>query len=361
MYYGPILCVDDESSNLAVLRGILKDKYEMVFAKSGEDALRLVAKHNPGLILLDILMPDMDGFEVCRRLKANPVYEDIPVIFITALSDEINEKMGFDLGGVDYITKPVSPAVVLARVKTHLSLVRSSKLERIYRDAIFMLGTAGHFNDTETGAHTWRMAAYTRVLAEAIGWSEEKCELIELAAAMHDTGKIGIPDSVLKSTEKLTAPEFDLIKSHTWIGFEILSLSDAPLFQLAAEIALYHHERWDGSGYPAGLAAEAIPESARIVAVADVFDALMMKRPYKAPWSIEKTVALLKAKSGSHFEPRVIDKFIEMMPVILHIKERWDTQDEKLMLDTHGWGSHSKSLNLLKAEQMMQYLNKEKP
>ena len=328
MRQSPLLCVDDEPNNLAILREILQGQYPLVFARNGADALRLADKHRPGLVLLDVQMPGMDGYEVCARLKASPATEDVPVIFVSALAQEANEKRGFDCGGVDYITKPISPAIVRARVKTHLSLVRLARLERSHRDAVYMLGMAGHFNDNDTGAHIWRMGAYSRVLAQALGWPEGDCELIELAAAMHDTGKLGVPHNILKKPEKLSPDEFEAIKKHPHIGFDILSHSDAPLFRLAAEIALHHHERWDGKGYPLGLSGAAIPESARIVAVADVFDALTMARPYKQAWPAGQALAFVQDGAGSHFDPRAVEAFAGAFPRILEIKRNWALQEE---------------------------------
>lgn len=324
MTQGPILIVDDEPTNLVAMRQVLGEHYQLLFARNGTEALAAAVKRYPALILLDIQMPDLDGYAVCRALKADPVTEPIPVIFVTGLADVGNEEAGFAAGAVDYIVKPLSPPIVQARVKTHLSLVHASRLEQSYRDAISMLGVAGHYNDTETGAHIWRMAGYVRALATACGWAPVDCEQLELAAPMHDMGKIGIPGAILRKPGKLTAEEWAVMKNHARIGYDILRKSDAPVFQLAAAIALHHHERWDGSGYPDGLAGEAIPESARIVAVADVFDALTMERPYKAAWPVERAVATLREGSGSHFEPRLIDQFQALLPRLLEIKAVWD-------------------------------------
>ena len=323
----PILCVDDEPNNLGILRQVLKDSYPLVFARNGTEALIAVAKHRPSVVLLDVEMPDMDGYEVCRRLKRNPLSESIPVIFVSSHSDELDETAGFDAGGVDYIAKPISAPIVRARVRIHVSLVRAEALENSYRSAVYMLGEAGHYNDTETGAHIWRMAAYSRALAEASGWDEECCTLIELASAMHDTGKIGIPDGLLKKPGALDAEEWAIMKTHTRIGHGILAKGEAPLFQLAAEIALHHHERWDGSGYPLGLAGEDIPESARIVAVADVFDALSTKRPYKEAWPLERVLATIRESAGSHLDPHMVTRFLNIEPRILDIKARWGAQE----------------------------------
>lgn len=323
----PILIVDDEPQNLAALEHILSPHHVLVFARNGGEALSAVHKHHPSLILLDIEMPDMNGYAVCRALKANPATENIPVIFISGKSTVGDETAGFEVGAVDYIVKPVSPPIVLARVRTHLSLVRASHLERSHYDAIHMLGEAGHYNDNDTGVHIWRMAAYAGALAQAAGLAPELCQQIELAAPMHDTGKIGIPNAILKKPGKLDAAEWAEIKKHPRIGHDILAKSNAPLFVLAAEIALRHHERWDGTGYPDGLTGESIPLSARIVALADVFDALVTKRPYKAPWPIERVLATLRESAGSHFEPRLVQLFESILPRILAIKAAWDLKE----------------------------------
>jgi putative two-component system response regulator len=324
MPIGPILVVDDEPVNLAAINQILSPDYSLVFASSGNDAIAAVKKHMPSLILLDVQMQDLSGYEVCEQLKADAQSKDIPVIFIMLLTDSWNEVEGFRAGAVDYIYKPVSPLVVKARIKAHLSMVQASRLEKSYHDAISMLGTAGHYNDTDTGVHIWRMAAYAKALAIACGWSKQRAETLELAAPMHDTGKIGIPDAILKKPGKLDPDEWTIMKTHTVIGHGILSRSDASVFTLAAEVALRHHERWDGTGYPDGLKGDAIPESARIVAIADVFDALTMKRPYKEPWSVEKVMATIKDSAGSHFEPRLVACFEGILSQILAIKQTWD-------------------------------------
>ncbi len=323
-----ILIVDDEPNNLHILGQILKDHYRLLFAANGPTALEAAEKHRPDLVLLDIMMPRMNGYEVCQRLKANPDTVDTPVIFISAMSEVEDETRGFDVGAVDYIQKPVSGPIVLRRVQTHLSLVRAKQLEDSQKKAIFMLGEAGHFNDPDTGQHIWRMAAYARALAEAVGWPKHHVEWMELAASMHDTGKIGIPDAILKAPRQLTESEWDgIMKNHSEIGYHILSQGGTPIFAMAAEISLYHHEKWDGSGYPQGLSGKAIPESARIVALVDVFDALTMKRPYKEAWSVEESMAKIRNGSGSHFEPRLVEHFEKILPEILRIKAEWDQKE----------------------------------
>jgi putative two-component system response regulator len=327
MSHQPILIADDEPENLAAMRQILSGEHRLVFARNGADTIAAAIKHKPSLILLDIQMPDMDGYDICRALKGDSRTEGIPVIFVTGLSEAGHESAGFAVGAVDYITKPVSPAIVSARVRNHLSLVHVSRLEKSYRETIYMLGEAGHFNDNDTGVHIWRMAAYSDALASACGWNKNDRHLIELAAPMHDTGKLGIPNAIMRKPGKLDAEEWKIMKTHSRIGHDILSKSDAPIFQMAAEIALYHHEKWDGSGYPEGLSGTAIPESARIIALADVFDALTMKRPYKDTWPVEKALETMQADAGTHFDPHLLDLFVSISPQIIQIKEQWSTKE----------------------------------
>jgi putative two-component system response regulator len=318
-----LLLVDDEPTNLRVLRTILQDDYRLLFAKSGEEALQLVQQQQPDLILLDVMMPGMTGYDVCARLKASPATQRLPVIFVTALKDEIDETKGFAVGAVDYITKPISPAVVRARVKTHLSLVRSDELKQTRLQVIQRLGRAAEYKDNETGLHVMRMSHYAQVLALAYGLSAHQAEDLLHAAPMHDIGKIGIADSILLKPGKLTAEEYQQMQQHPLIGAEIIGECDSDLLRMAKVVALYHHEKWDGSGYPHGLAGEAIPLEARIVAVSDVFDALTSARPYKQAWGIEETLQYMRAQKGLHFEPRLVDLLEQHLPDILAIRQRW--------------------------------------
>ncbi|HEY0923876.1 two-component system response regulator [Rheinheimera pacifica] len=318
-----LLLVDDEPTNLRVLRTILQDDYRLLFAKSGEEALQLVQQQQPDLILLDVMMPGMTGYDVCARLKASPATQRLPVIFVTALKDEVDETKGFAVGAVDYITKPVSPAVVRARVKTHLSLVRADELKQTRLQVIQRLGRAAEYKDNETGLHVMRMSHYAQVLALAYGLSAQQAEDLLHAAPMHDIGKIGIADSILLKPGKLTAEEYQQMQKHPLIGAEIIGDCDSDLLRMAKVVALYHHEKWDGSGYPHGLAGEAIPLEARIVAVSDVFDALTSARPYKTAWSIEDTLQYMRAQKGLHFEPRLVDLLEQHLPEILAIRQRW--------------------------------------
>lgn len=318
-----ILLVDDEPVNLRVLKQLLGQHYSLVFAKNGEEALRLASEQHPNLILLDVMMPGMTGFEVCQRLKQHDATSAIPVIFVTALNDEHDEAEGFNVGGVDYITKPISPAVVLARVKTHLSLVQADELMRTRLQVVQRLGRAAEYKDNETGMHVLRMSHYSKILAQAYGFSDAAAEILLHAAPMHDIGKIGIPDSIMLKPGKLTEEEFDIMKTHPHIGAEILGDCDSELLLIAKSVALTHHEKWDGTGYPNGLSGEEIPVEGRIVAVADVFDALTSKRPYKEAWSVEKTLDLMRSEKGKHFEPKLVDLLEENLSQILAIKARW--------------------------------------
>jgi len=318
-----ILVVDDEPANLKVIREVLANDYRLSFAKSGELALQLIENEPPKLILLDIMMPDMSGFEVCKILKANPKTAHIPVIFVTALSHEQDESEGFALGAVDYITKPISPAIVRARVKNHLSLVQAEQLQLAHIDLIQRLGRAAEYKDTDTGEHIARMSRYSKVLALAYGMSEYEAEQLKQAAPMHDVGKIGIPDSVLLKPGRLNENEYEHMKQHALIGAKILENSTSPLLQLAHKLALEHHEKWDGTGYPYGLKGEEISIEGRIVTIADVFDALTSKRPYKKAWSVEEALDLLKDEAGKHFDPQLVDLFIGQIDSIIEIKNTY--------------------------------------
>lgn len=318
-----LLLVDDEPVNLRVLNTILASDHQLVFAKSGEEAVRLAAQKRPDLILSDVMMPGMTGFELCIALKSNPDTASVPVIFVTALEEEHDEAKGFEVGGVDYITKPVSAPVVRARVNTHLSLVKAEELKLTRLEVVQRLGRAAEYKDNETGMHVLRMSHYSKVLAVAYGFSPEQAETLLHAAPMHDIGKIGIPDNILLKPGKLTDEEFAVMKTHPHIGAEILADGDSELLRIAKSVALTHHEKWDGTGYPQGLSGEAIPIEGRIVAVADVFDALTSKRPYKEAWSVEKTLAFMQEQKGIHFEPRLIDLLVENLDEILTIKAYW--------------------------------------
>jgi putative two-component system response regulator len=318
-----LLLVDDEPTNLQVLRQILQDDYRLLFAKDGDKALELAAREAPALVLLDVMMPGMTGHEVCARLKAQPATAAIPVIFVTALADVEDEARGFEVGAVDYITKPVSPAIVRARVRTHLSLVRVDELRQTRLQIVQRLGLAAEYKDNETGLHVIRMSHYTHLLARAAGLGEVEADDLLNAAPMHDVGKIGIPDAILQKNGKLDEAEWQVMRQHAQIGAEIIGEHESGLLRMARSIALTHHEKWDGSGYPNGLAGEAIPLEGRIVAIADVFDALTSVRPYKPAWPVEEALEFLRRESGRHFDPELVELFLDILPAILEVKERW--------------------------------------
>jgi len=318
-----ILIVDDEPVNLKVLKQVLQDDYRLSFAKNGPDALALAKKERPSLILLDVMMPGMTGFEICHQLKADSETRTIPVIFVTALSDETDESEGFSAGGVDYINKPISPAIVRARVKTHLSLVHIDELQNTHVELIRRLGRAAEFKDNETGMHVIRMSQVSARLAQQMNMGTAFAEQLLHAAPMHDIGKIGIPDRVLLKPGKLDDEELAIMRTHPQLGANILDNSTSPLIRLAHSVALYHHEKWDGTGYPHGLKGEEIPIEARIVAVADVFDALLSKRPYKDPWPLEKAIEEIKSQSGRHFDPVVVEALLACLPDLVAINETW--------------------------------------
>ena len=327
-----LLLVDDEPVNLRVLKQLLSKDYTLYFAKSGDEAIKLAEKQQPDLILMDVMMPEMTGFQACTHLKKHPVLKSIPVIFVTALSEATDEAEGFAVGGVDYITKPISPPVVLARVKTHLSLVQADVLRRTRLQVIQRLGRAAEYKDNETGMHVMRMSHYSKVIALAYGFSEARADMLLHAAPMHDIGKIGIPDSIMLKPGKLTDSEFEIMKTHPQIGAEILGDADTELLKLARDVALTHHEKWDGTGYPNGLKGDEIPLAGRIVAIADIFDALTSRRPYKEPWPLDKTLDFIRSQSGIHFDPALVPLLEQCIDLILEIRERWKDDDPMPLL-----------------------------
>jgi putative two-component system response regulator len=337
-----ILVVDDTLLNHDVL-GSLLSAFRLRFASDGATALRLAQQAPPDLILLDVMMPGLDGFEVCRRLQADPRTCQIPVIFITSLGDYENETLGFAVGGVDYITKPFNPMVVRARVQTHLELkavrdalrdenaqlesrvaARTAELQAALNrlqgsavDTVLRLGLAAEYKDDQTGRHVLRMAHYAVAVARQLGWNSDDLNRLFHAALMHDIGKLALPDSILHKSGPLTAAEWTIMKRHPLVGARILSGSDSDIIQLAEIVALTHHEKWDGSGYPRGLKRQDIPLVGRIVAICDVFDALTVRRPYKPAFPLDKACAILRRGNGSHFDPAVVDAFFAAEPEVL--------------------------------------------
>ncbi|SDJ98116.1 response regulator [Billgrantia gudaonensis] len=321
-----LLLVDDEPANLQVLRNILSTHYRLLFARDGERALQIACAETPDLILLDVMMPGLSGHEVCEALKRDQRTLHIPVIFVTALSDVEDETRGFELGAVDYITKPVSAPIVRARVQNHLSLVRVDELIETRLAVVQRLGRAAEYKDNETGLHVIRMSHYSRLIALAFRMGDVWADTLLNAAPMHDVGKIGIPDSILQKPGKLDAEEWAIMQTHAEIGAEIIGEDGSDLLDMAREVALCHHEKWDGSGYPRGLAGEWIPLSARIAAIADVFDALTSERPYKKAWPMEEATNLIRQQAGKHFDPALVDAFFRCLPDILRVRDCWEEQ-----------------------------------
>ncbi|MFP4030414.1 MAG: HD-GYP domain-containing protein [Desulfococcaceae bacterium] len=336
-----VLIVDDERNNVNVLVEILKPHYRTAVAIHGAEALKRARSNRPpDIILLDIMMPEMDGYAVCEALKADRATADIPVIFISAMADEADESKGLELGAVDFITKPIKPAIVKTRIKTRLELRRVQKklaaqnemLEQKVQDRtrelrqsrleiVNRLVHAAEYRDTETASHITRMSRYSAALARAWGLDEGECEIVLVASKMHDIGKIGIPDQILLKEGGLEPAEWEVMKTHTEIGAGILSDSDSKILQAGHLIALSHHEKWDGSGYPRGLSGTDIPLYGRINAVSDVFDALTTRRPYKPAWTVKAAMTEIEAGKGRHFDPDLVDRFRDILPEILQIRE----------------------------------------
>lgn len=371
-----VLIVDDTPQNITVLGELLQSHYTVRAANSGERALR--AAHTdprPDIILLDVMMPGMDGYEVLRRLHAEEETRDIPVIFVTAMDSAESEEHGLELGAVDYITKPIQPAIVLARVRAHLELKlardrlanQNEWLERevarrmsenlLVQDlSMRALACLAEARDTDTGHHILRTQAYVDILARHLEHHERfadalangRLDMVVKAAPLHDLGKVGIPDAILLKPGRLTPEEFEIMKTHAAIGADAISqaMRDAlaaaddnmaaqahgafAFLQVAREIAVSHHEKWDGSGYPAGLAGDSIPAAGRLMALADVFDALTCTRVYKKPVPIEQASQIITDGRGSHFDPDVVDAYLACRERFAEIATRFaDSEAEK--------------------------------
>lgn len=333
-----ILLVDDTRANIDILVRALKNEYKLGVATDGETALAYARSHPLDLILLDIVMPGIDGFEVCRQLKGDPQTANIPVIFITALDDAKDKTRGIEIGAVDYITKPFDVAEVKARVKTHLSLrvaqealkiqnivlevkvkERTRDLRKNQEDLLLRLGLVAEFRDPAATAHLRRMSSYTRIVGQAAGLSEAVRDTVSLACIAHDVGMIAVPHDILRSREELSKRQFDTIKSHPIIGAQLLSGSKSKLVREAEQIAASHHERWDGSGYPRGLSQADIPLSARIVAVCDVFDAMISDRPYRQALPMEQAFDTVRGGAGVQFDPDVVRAFFQVQEEIVRV------------------------------------------
>ncbi len=330
-----VLIVDDAPANINLLYEVLREEYEIRVAKSGRKAIEIAGSMPVDIILLDVMMPEMDGFETCRRLKQDPATSSIPIIFVTARGEDEDEFTGFACGGADYIAKPIRESLVKARVKTHLELYtqrlamekqvqrRTAELSETRLEILNRLGRAAEYRDNETGMHVFRMSKYARGIALAYGLPEEEAELLSNVAPMHDVGKIGIPDRVLLKPGKLDREEWQCIQTHCEIGRKIIGSHPSRLLQAAASLAYTHHEKWDGSGYPSGLKGTDIPLFSRIVALVDVFDALTSERPYKKAWTVEEAICEIQRCAGQHFDPEIVDAFMSRVPEMADIRERF--------------------------------------
>ena len=358
-----ILIVDDQPENLTVLGELLEQDYRVRIASSGSRALRAAASSpRPDLILLDVMMPEMDGHEVLRHLHSDPATHDIPVIFVTAMDDARDEEIGFELGAMDYITKPIKPAIVLARVRTQIQLKQAqdtlqahnidlgTEVKRRIRDnriiedvAMRALASLAETRDNETGNHIRRTQGYVQLLAHNLAQHAsyrstltiDTIDMLVKAAPLHDIGKVGIPDHILNKPGPLDKDEWKIMQQHTVIGAKSIERAmsgesdHTPLafLHVAMDIAYWHHEKWDGSGYPDGLRGENIPLSARLMALADVFDALISRRVYKPAFSHDEAKRIIVEQGGSHFDPVLVDIFVERFEEFCNIALRY--ADEK--------------------------------
>ncbi len=355
-----ILVVDDAPENIDILVALLQEEYAIKVAINGEKALEICYSSPPDLILLDIMMPGMDGYEVCSCLKANEETRDIPVIFISALHEKVNEERGITLGALDYITKPFSPSIVKARVHNHLQLKhhqdhleelireRTEELEFTQEATIESMAVLAEYRDPETGGHIRRTQNYVKTLARELSknprytplLNDAHIDLLYRSAPLHDIGKVGIPDHILLKPGKLTGNEFTIMKEHAAYGHDAIRTTEKKLAQQftflhsAAEIAQSHHEKWDGTGYPQGLSGDDIPLSGRLMALADVYDALISRRVYKPPFPHAKALSIIEEGRGKHFDPELVDSFLNVTEEFCHISIRFADYDEERELLT---------------------------
>lgn len=361
-----VLVVDDTPDNLSLMSGLLKDHYRVKVANNGEKALRIArADDAPDLILLDIMMPGLSGYEVCEQLKADPITRGIPIIFLTAMTGTEDERRGLELGGADYITKPVSPPIVLARVRTQLQnkaaadflrdqnafleaevARRTAEIMAIQDVTILAMASLAETRDSDTGNHIRRTQFYVKALAERLRGHPRFSDLLDetyierlyKSAPLHDIGKVGIPDRILLKPGRFEPAEFEIMKTHTQLGYDAIDHAEKSLgtrvdfLQMAKDIALSHQEKWDGSGYPQALKGDDIPVAARLMAVADVYDALICRRVYKAPMPHEKAVGIIREGAGSHFDPDMVEAFLEIQDTFRDIATTYADEDEELQV-----------------------------
>lgn len=343
-----ILAVDDATDLLALMSKALGANYKVITADNGGDAISAASGNpRPDLILLDVEMPNVSGFEVCRALKAEPRTADIPVIFLTGKNEAQAQVEGLELGAVDYVTKPINSKVLMARVRMHLALSnqrhelermvqeRTAQLEKTRTELILRLGRAMQMHETASaGNRAVRLAEYARLVARAAGAKPPVCEAMAIASPLHDVGKLGVPSEILQKKEKLSAPDWERIRRHPKIGAEIIGEQDDPILKLARQVALTHHENWDGSGYPDGLKGEAIPWPGRIMAVVDTFESMTETQFYHEPRKPEEAAAEIERLSGKRFDPKVVEAFKAALPSMLKVRgELADELGEIINLD----------------------------
>ena len=363
-----ILVVDDTPDNLTLMSGLLKQTYSVKLAINGEKALQLAgAASKPDLIILDIMMPGMSGFEVCERLKSEAGTRDIPVIFLTAMTSTEDERRGLELGAVDFITKPVNPPIVMARVATHLQVKaaadflrdkneyldsevqrRGRELAAIQDVTILAMASLAETRDNDTGNHIRRTQHYLRLLANRLrnhprfqrSLDERTIDMLFKSAPLHDIGKVGIPDRILLKPGRFEPHEFEIMKTHCKLGRDAIQHAEDQLgvevefLRYAKEIAYFHQEKWDGSGYPEGIAGDLIPVSARLMAIADVYDALISRRVYKEGMPHEKAVAIIAEGRGTHFDPDMVDAFLALAENFREVALRYADSNEELAQKT---------------------------
>jgi putative two-component system response regulator len=339
-----VVIVDDTQINVTLMEALVK-KIEgcqpVCFTESAK-GLAWSLENDPDLVIVDYMMPAPDGIEFIRRLREVPERSETPILMVTADHEKEVRYRALETGATDFLTKPVDRIEFTSRVKNMLAIRRShivladraalladevraatAEIHARERETIFRLARAAEFRDPETGAHILRMANYSRIIADKLGWSAADQDMLLQAAPMHDVGKLGTPDHILLKPGRLTPEEFDIMKGHAYIGWEILKDSSSPILTMAAEIALTHHEKFDGSGYPSGTQGSAIPMTGRIVAVADVFDALTSARPYKEAWAMDRAIEFLKEGRGVHFDPDCIDAFLACQDAVLAVRDRY--------------------------------------
>lgn len=340
-----ILIIDDQQPNVLLLEKILKaEGYQQILTTTdSRNAIELYRSFHPDLLLLDLNMPYMDGFEIMKQLKEmNEADSYLSILVLTAYTDQEIRLRALEAGARDFLSKPFDRLEVLTRIRNLLEVrllhnrlrdhnktleervkIRTIEVIQTQFEIINRLALAAEFRDNETGNHIIRMSTYAFMLARAIGLNDEEGRLIMHASFMHDIGKIGIPDNILLKPGKLTPEEWEIMKTHTMIGARIMSKSNSNLLQMAEEIALTHHEKWDGTGYPNGLKGEEIPLNGRISAICDVFDALTSNRTYKKAWPIDEAIHEIKEQSGKHFDPNLVEVFIQILPEILKVRENY--------------------------------------